>query len=649
MMKLGHFEGPMAADEAQDLPAGSRIEPDAPAGTAPEAKVALVELPAGALDTSPGTTGAQEERPVGPSEVGPGTTTSVQVDRSNVGAMAVGPGARAENKVQITAQTVIVSDKTVAIEIARIHALAPNYPDPATRALSDRLVAARLRRQRLHEIQVDTAEVDREILDLRRQIRDGGQLRAGDSLGEGRYLLLEQIGRGGFGVVWKAYDHQRSKEVAIKVLHPDQAREPSRRERFFRGARIMAGLQHPAIVRVLDPHGEDGGYLYFVMELVEGENLHEAVVGGRFRREETVPLILRVGDALAEAHARGIVHRDVKPGNILLDAARTPKLTDFDLVIAKDTTGGTRTGAMGTFPFIAPEQMKSAREVDARADVYGLAMTAVFCLHGGNLPDIALRRPESAIDSLDAIESVKQVLKRAVELNPNDRYAGAHEFGTALKWAATQDQSSLQLSRTAFADPATSNKQLRDSPAPLNSNRQYGLLIGIIGGAFVVSMSIVGDEPASTPAPVHLSPSAVSSSTPTAAAPPASSWIPLPVTPELRKAADDFMAPLFAKDFCPDDMILIRAGAFSMGSAASEGSIDERPQHMVTLDQFCIDKFEVSVDDYRKCEDHERGGLRCEPAPKSVRYDGSDRRYDQFCNAGIEDRSSHPVTTPGIS
>jgi nucleoside phosphorylase len=314
---------------------------------------------------------------------------------------------------------------------------APVYENDEVRGLAEQLDRARLRKKALEDAGANTAEVEREILDLRRRLREGGQLRAGDALENERYLLLERIGRGGFASVWAALDRKNGERVAIKVLHPDLAREPSRRERFFRGARVMAGLSHPAVVRVWSPHGEDGGYHYFVMELVEGEDLHRAVAGGRLPREETVPLILRLGDALAAAHERGIVHRDVKPANVLLDASRAPRLTDFDLVAAKDTTGGTRTGAMGTFLFTAPEQLGKAKEADARADVYALGMTAIFCLHGADLPDIAVRRPDIVIDELPCGDALKRVLVRAIEIDREARFSDARQFCSALRRAAS--------------------------------------------------------------------------------------------------------------------------------------------------------------------------------------------------------------------
>src|SRR5262249_48264852 len=126
----------------------------------------------------------------------------------------------------------------------------------------------------------------------------------------------------------------------------------------------------------------------------------------------------------------------VKPANILLDASRAPKLTDFDLVAAKDTTGGTRTGAMGTFLFTAPEQMQKAKEADPRADIYGLGMTTIFCIHGGELPETTLRRPEEVITRLSCNDAIKGVLIQAIEMKPNDRFVSALEFCRALRAAA---------------------------------------------------------------------------------------------------------------------------------------------------------------------------------------------------------------------
>ncbi|WP_437982810.1 protein kinase domain-containing protein [Sorangium sp. So ce117] len=315
---------------------------------------------------------------------------------------------------------------------ANARSCTPSYPDDETRTISRNLELSRSRKAELESVGASTAEIDREILDLRRQLRRGGQLKAGDSLGEGRYLLLHRVGRGGFSVVWEALDRSTGKHVAVKVLHSDLAGDSIRRERLFRGAREMASLQHPAVVRVLEPHGEDDGYYYYVMELAANGDLRQAVLDQRIRSHDIVPIILKIGDALAEAHAKGIVHRDVKPANILLDASDEPKLTDFDLVNAAHTTGGTRTGALGTFLYAAPELLHHPQDADARADVYGLAMTAIFCLHGSELPHWVLRNPADVIHGLATSDAIKSTLRRATDWTKENRYSDARAFCDAL-------------------------------------------------------------------------------------------------------------------------------------------------------------------------------------------------------------------------
>ncbi|WP_437985365.1 protein kinase domain-containing protein [Sorangium sp. So ce117] len=309
--------------------------------------------------------------------------------------------------------------------------------DETIRAVDKQIAAAQKRRVRLRAAGASTEEVDREIVDLRRKRREGGQLHVGEELSDGRYLLLERIGRGGFATVWRALDAGRGDlPVAIKVLHPNLAGDEGRRERFFRGARAMAELDHPGVVRILDPKGEDSGWHYFVMELVHGEDVQSAVVGKRLPAERVIPMLLSAGEAISFAHGRGLVHRDVKPANILLDGEGLPRITDFDLVWARDTTGGTRSGALGTFLYAAPELMHRPQDADARADVYGLGMTAVFCLHGGELPPIMMRYPGRVLERLPCSDAVRKVLERAIEFEASERFPDVAAFCEALRDAA---------------------------------------------------------------------------------------------------------------------------------------------------------------------------------------------------------------------
>ena len=181
---------------------------------------------------------------------------------------------------------------------------------------------------------------------------------------------------------------------------------------------------------------------------------------GRVPAEAAIPFILRVGGALALAHQKKFVHRDIKPSNILLDAEGNPRLTDFDLVGGADTTGGTRTGALGTFLYAAPEQLDRPQDADARADVYGLGMTALFGLYGREFTLDVIQDTEKRklISRLPCGEEVKKVLQRAASRAHGKRYPNALKFCHALEDARESDKrsevltTSLLPSRTARPD-----------------------------------------------------------------------------------------------------------------------------------------------------------------------------------------------------
>ncbi|HZF07148.1 MAG TPA: TIR domain-containing protein, partial [Thermoanaerobaculia bacterium] len=307
-------------------------------------------------------------------------------------------------------------------------------PAAAERSVTEDLAEAYRRKEELTIAGGDTRAVEREILDLRRELREGGRLQAGDFLADGRFRLVEPLGSGGFAAVWKAYDKKEHRLVAVKVLHGQHGADRTRLERFFRGARKMAELHHPGIVRVLDRQLDDGGYHFFVMEFVPGGDLRQAVLEKRLAPERVLPLLAEVAMALDFAHQKGVVHRDVKPANVLLDAEGRPKLTDFDLVRAFDTTGGTLGGGMmGTFLYTAPEVMQEPQEAGVTADVYSLAMTAAFCLSGKELPVEVLRDTGKFLHRLACPAVVRAALEKAAAWEPERRFSSVAEFTRALK------------------------------------------------------------------------------------------------------------------------------------------------------------------------------------------------------------------------
>ena len=368
----------------------------------------------------------------------------------------------------------------------------PLYLDADTQMLSEALEAALEREESLITHGQDASPVRAEIRELRRRIRVGGQLQAGDFLLKDRFRLIEPLGRGGFAQIWKAFDKQRRELVAIKVLHGQYRRDETRRARFFRGARLMAELFHAGIVRVHEAEVEDDGYYFFVMEYVEGGDFHRAVLSGALSVEQRLGVIQAVGEALGYAHKRGLVHRDIKPANILLDAQGRPKLTDFDLVRAEALTSGmTHTGMMGTFLYAAPELMERPQEAGAAADIYGLAMTAVFALYGGALPHTVMRDASGLIDGLDVREAVKIGLKKGVEWDLSRRWETAAALCEALM-APEAAEDDAPVADEPVASETIVHEVSAPSPADVASFRDPFLhregegpaMVSLPGGAF---------------------------------------------------------------------------------------------------------------------------------------------------------------------
>ncbi|MDA0564626.1 protein kinase [Streptomonospora sp. S1-112] len=209
----------------------------------------------------------------------------------------------------------------------------------------------------------------------------GAESLAGTVL-SGRYRLEEQIGSGGMGTVWRAEDTLLNRPVAVKLLHPAQMAEPTARERFRTEGRITAGLSHPGIAQVYD-YGEQDGRAFLIMELVLGEPLSSILRrNSGLEPSVTLDIVGQAAAALAAAHARGVVHRDIKPGNLLVTEDGTVKLTDFGIARGNESVTLTQTGmVMGTAQYISPEQA-SGRPATFASDLYALGVVAYECLAG---------------------------------------------------------------------------------------------------------------------------------------------------------------------------------------------------------------------------------------------------------------------------
>src|SRR3954447_2780917 len=189
-----------------------------------------------------------------------------------------------------------------------------------------------------------------------------------------RYEIDREIARGGMAEVYLARDQSLNRPVALKALFPEYAREPSFVERFRREAQAAANLNHPNIVAIYD-WGQESGTYFIVMEYVEGRSLRDLIRSeGRLEAGQAADITAEIASALAFAHRSGVVHRDVKPGNVLLTRSGTVKVTDFGIARAGTSDGLTQTGSvMGTATYFSPEQAQGLA-VDGRSDVYSLGV-----------------------------------------------------------------------------------------------------------------------------------------------------------------------------------------------------------------------------------------------------------------------------------
>ena len=250
-----------------------------------------------------------------------------------------------------------------------------------------------------------------------------------------RYFLTSEIGQGAVATMWNAYDRIKDEQVALKILHGAAADNPQLVERFWRSAQQMAGLSHPTVVGVLNKPREENGTHYVVLELQAGGNLRQWVQGGKLTRMQLMRTLQRLGAALSYAHDRKVFHRDIKPTNILFDAAGHARLTDFAMVWPADAALRQESRVDRTV-YIAPEEQAGGHLGDARSDVYSLGMCALYALYGKELTPQMVMDRAGLIDSLDAPPPLKAVLLRAVAPNPNDRFPSVAEFCRALEFDA---------------------------------------------------------------------------------------------------------------------------------------------------------------------------------------------------------------------
>jgi tRNA A-37 threonylcarbamoyl transferase component Bud32 len=245
--------------------------------------------------------------------------------------------------------------------------------------------------------------------------------------------VIEQVGRGGMGVVYKARQPQLDRIVALKILPAELAKTPGFAERFSREARALAKLNHPNIVSVFD-FGNAGGHFYFIMEFVDGANLRQMILSKQISPEAALSIVPKVCEALQFAHDEGILHRDIKPENILIDKKGRVKIADFGLakLVDDQTTDHSLTGThqvMGTPRYMAPEQFENTKSVDHRADIYSLGVVFYEMLTG----EVPMGRFALPSEKVQVDVRIDEVVLKSLEREPAQRYQHVSEVKTGVE------------------------------------------------------------------------------------------------------------------------------------------------------------------------------------------------------------------------
>lgn len=286
----------------------------------------------------------------------------------------------------------------------------------------------------------------------------------------GRYKIKSELGRGGMATVYRAYDPSFNREVAVKVLPREMLHNLLTRSRFKRELKLIAALEHPAIVPVYDV-GEDDSQPFFVMRYMSGGSLTEMIRQGKFSLRDAALIVERLAAALDHAHARKIIHRDIKPDNVLFDGSNNPYLSDFGVAkLTESAISATGEEVIGTPAYISPEQARG-ESVDQRADIYGLGailyemLTGERPYAGETVIGLALQHINDPIPEIlkvrpDLPPDVDAVIKTALAKDKNQRYATALDLARALNRAAFGDEGTMPPS-AMFSDRKTAPLQRR--------------------------------------------------------------------------------------------------------------------------------------------------------------------------------------------
>ena len=419
----------------------------------------------------------------------------------------------------------------------------------------------------------------------------------------GRYELIDVLGQGGMATAYRAFDPLMKREVALKVIQSRLGIEEDEwQERMLREAQAIAALEHPAVVPVYD-FGNSGGTLYLVMRLMEGGSLRDRLRQGPLSPAETLAVLRRVASALDEAHRLGIVHRDIKPGNVLFDRFGNAYLADFGVARVEDATV-TLTGSrlIGTPAYMSPEQVQGAKDLDGRSDVYALGAMTYQMLTGRPPyegatsvelmfkhiheppPDLQAARP-------DLPSAAAEVIRRAMAKDREARYPTAGAFVEALEAALNEgrflspEDTVAPETLTAFETthpPADAEATVWTPPALEALRRRWVwafplLLLLLVAGAWGAWRWLGGGgfappTPAVTAAPTQAALAVLPTHTATSV-PPTATASPTPPPPTATVTATPLPSPTATPTPAPTQGPLVIGGADLLAFVASDNNI----------------------------------------------------------------------------
>ena len=313
----------------------------------------------------------------------------------------------------------------------------------------------------------------------------------------GRYEVKSELGRGGMATVYRAFDPRFDREVAVKVLPREMMHDPQFRSRFEREIKMIAQLEHPAIVPVYDV-GDVDEQPYFVMRYMMGGSLSDRITEGNMSIEETARIIEKVAQGLAYAHRKGIIHRDLKPDNILFDENDEPFISDFGVAkISESGSNLTGSGVIGTPAYMSPEQAQGSA-IDMRSDVYGLGVIVYQMLTGHQpynadtpmgvvVKHITDPVPEILRDMPTLPREVDEIIKMALAKNRDERYPNTIELAKALNIVAFGSTRDLTFATngTGMMRPVVAKTE---SKTQLSRGQTTGIIITVV----VLVVAVIG-------------------------------------------------------------------------------------------------------------------------------------------------------------